>query len=450
MKAGGLILFLGAALVVAGCSRNSVVQSLPTSQQGTPSARPAKAQAFATGMQRVAYKFPGLSTGATPNGPLLALDGVLYGTTATGGPQRSNRAYDGTVYAFDPSTGKHQVLYFFKGGADGSSPSGSLVAMNGILYGTTQTGGRGCADDPGCGTLFSIDPRSGVEHVLHHFSRADGSNPQQGVVVANGLLFGTTLLGGKRNRLCHSGCGTVFSFDPTSGDYTTVHAFSGSPDGSGPRAALLLVNATLYGTTQYGGDLTFCSARFSCGTVFAIDIASRQERVVYSFQGAIDGMTPLAGLTLAGGKLYGTTSDGGSASCEQGYAEVCGTVFSIVPATGEERVVHRFTNYSDGSSPEGALMAKGGLLFGTTPIGGGAGTGAAGTIFTVDMSTRAERVIYRFPTTGEPMKALRGENPSAALVALGGVLYGTTPSGGKYECGFEGEVGCGTIFSIQP
>jgi uncharacterized repeat protein (TIGR03803 family) len=51
------------------------------------------------------------------------------------------------------------VLYSFKGGSDGISPLAGLIADNhGALYGTTEIGGSGCPQYPGCGTVFKLTP----------------------------------------------------------------------------------------------------------------------------------------------------------------------------------------------------------------------------------------------------------------------------------------------------
>jgi uncharacterized repeat protein (TIGR03803 family) len=399
-------------------------------------------------MLRVLYRFKSERNGQDPSGPLVALRGVLYGTTFSGGPESAFQQYNGTVYSFDPSTGTDRVIYDFKGGTDGAFPTGGLVAFHGMLYGTTQSGGSGdCAK--GCGTVFSIDPSSGSERVLHRFTGADGADPQEEMIVANGLLYGTATSGGiKNSTTCSFGCGTVFSIDPSSGHLRVVHKFSDSPDGVSPRAPLIDVDGTLYGTTQEGGDRTNCSIG-SCGTVFAIDLGSGQERIAYSFEGGVDGATPTAGLTFANGKLYGTTAEGGRGTCDQ-YNNACGTVFSIVPNSGKERVVHRFAGHPDGADPESGLIAKNGFLYGTTRLGGVQPSDGAGTVFAINASTRGERIVYAFPLTSNATKAPRGESPAATLIVQDGLLYGTTAGGGKYSCGFEHDSGCGTLFSITP
>jgi uncharacterized repeat protein (TIGR03803 family) len=84
----------------------------------------------------------------------LILDpaGNIYGTTSFGGPASSY----GTVFAYTIG-GQFITLHAFTGGADGSSPEGSLLLdkRKAVIYGTTVSGG-----DPTCqcGVVFSITP----------------------------------------------------------------------------------------------------------------------------------------------------------------------------------------------------------------------------------------------------------------------------------------------------
>jgi uncharacterized repeat protein (TIGR03803 family) len=80
------------------------------------------------------------------------LGGVLYGTTAFG-----NSFGGGTVFKISP-TGAFGVVYDFVTPSGGYAPNGKLVALNGVLYGTTYSGGTGCSSNGGCGTVYAITP----------------------------------------------------------------------------------------------------------------------------------------------------------------------------------------------------------------------------------------------------------------------------------------------------
>lgn len=290
------------------------------------------------GIERVLYSFCSnqkCKDGALPFASLLAADGKLYGTTVVGGGGVTScfGPYPGcgTVFAFDPVKGTERVLYTFcqlESCADGSKPTGDLIEVNGILYGTASAGGpgSGCSDmGLGCGVVFALDPATGIETALHTFAgELDGGVPRGGLVDVNGILYGSTEFGGSYSGCGYGdGCGTVFSVDPSTGAETILHAFQNDgKDGRNPLGNLIEVKGKLYGTTQSGGA-------YGGGTVYSVNLETGKEKVIYSFcslQNCADGGSPYAGLIDVGGTLYGTTVGGGTGNPYTG-----GTIFSITP-----------------------------------------------------------------------------------------------------------------------
>ena len=98
------------------------------------------------------------------------------------------------------------------------------------------------------------------------------------------------------------GYGAVFSVPVGGGSPTVLASFDGS-DGEYPVAGLTLIGNTLYGTTYAGGA-------YYDGTVFSVPVSGGSPTVVASFNGG-NGAYPEAGLTLSGNTLYGTTLSGG-------------------------------------------------------------------------------------------------------------------------------------------
>ncbi len=319
------------------------------------------------GSEKVLHSFGSNPDGANdPIASLIYVNGMLYGTTAGGGVYGYGTVFSSTL------TGKINVLHYFGNGTDGRAPYAGLTNVNGILYGTTNGGGAN-----GDGTVFSITT-SGTEKVLHDFGKGtDGSAPYAGLTNVNGTLYGTTLSGGTSSGST-SEEGTVFSIT-TSGTEKVLHNFGETGfDGAFPRARLIDINNTLYGTTQLGGGTA--SNGDGEGTVFSIT-TSGTEKVLYPFLCCSSGIQPLAGLVDVKGTLYGTTYAGGADDCYEATFYGCGAVFSV-NTSGKEKVLHAFLyGPSDGAYPRGSLIDVKGTLYGTTSAGGEYGKHGDGTVF---------------------------------------------------------------------
>jgi uncharacterized repeat protein (TIGR03803 family) len=152
----------------------------------------------------------------------------------------------------------------------------------------------------------------------------------------------------------------------------TLWSFTG-PDGKYPEASLVRDSTgTLYSTTTAGGAS-------SAGTVFRLSTA-RKLTVLHSFTGSPDGASPSGGLVRdSSGNLCGTTYDGGTGGCNDGFGVGCGTIFEITSA-GQESVLYSFLGTPDGSGPQESAMLpdSAGNLYGATVAGG---TYGCGTVF---------------------------------------------------------------------
>ncbi|HEY5047171.1 MAG TPA: choice-of-anchor tandem repeat GloVer-containing protein [Rhizomicrobium sp.] len=420
MKAASIVLFAG----MVGCAIVQIVAA-------------AEAAIFT---EKVLHSFSGGGTdGANPAAGVINANGILYGTTVYG----SGDGLRGTVFAVNRKTGAETVVYAFCSQpqcADGFNPSGGLINVNGTLYGTTAAGGSG-SEGQQFGTAFALDPNTGSEKVLYSFCTklvngacSDGANPAAGVIDAKGTLYGTTQEGGNGND---SENGTAFALDPKTGTETVLYDFCSQKnctDGEQPRAALVDVNGTLYGTTASGG-IYGCPGGQACGAAFSLDPNTGADSVLHSFGNGTDGRYPEASLIAANGMLYGTTYAGGVTGCG---GPGCGTVFSIDPNTGAEKVLYSFCsqqNCADGANPFASLIDANGTLYGTTRAGGSADKG---TVFSLDPSTGAETALYSFCSQ---QNCTDGANPIASLIEVKGKFYGTTDEGGAF--------GYGTVFVLK-
>ncbi len=260
-----------------------------------------------SGMENVIHVFGASNDGAAPMAGLTWFHNAFYGTTSSGG-----EFGHGTVFKINRS-GKEQVLYSFGArSGDGQSPWSGLAVLRGAFFGTTTFGGTGdCqqANYSGCGTVFRVD-RFGHERIIHSFqdNNDDGRYPTGSLIVVQGTLFGTTseggpyndgtafslMPGGKETILSNFGSdgynvqaglldvggtfygttlggeygfGTIYSLS-SSGEVQTLHTFHGYEDGEYPYAPLIRVGDALYGTAREGGSDWL-------GTVFKISLRTR-------------------------------------------------------------------------------------------------------------------------------------------------------------------------------
>ncbi len=357
--------------------------------------------------ETILYTFTGNADGGDPSGGLVFdKSGNLYGTTYYGGANSGNYGTGGVVFELSPPTTKGQpwtetVLYDFSDSfnAVGWTPvDGVSFDAAGNLYGVNSDGGNGDASqcgDQGCGTVFQLQPPavsggSWTLNDIHDFLMGpaeDGFAPDSVIVGQGGVLYGTTLAGIKPFQGTYLYVsGVVFRLNPptTSGGPWTeqiLYAFLPSDPATGAMPnAVMQVKGHLFGTTQQGG---FSNQ----GVVFElappIVLHGLTETVLYNFTGGSDGARPTSGLiTDSTGNLYGTASNGGINTCQP---KGCGTVFKLSPSGGSwtETTLHNFSGGTDGWGPEGNLLMRRGVLFGTTGLGGVLVSEGAGTVFQV-------------------------------------------------------------------
>jgi hypothetical protein len=254
------------------------------------------------------------------------------------------------------------------------------------------------------------------EKVLYSFQGgADGQTPAGGVIFDKvGNLYGATVDGGADNCSPMAACGTVFQLEPPANKgeawtETVLYVFKGRAfnDGESPDGGFVMDAAgNLYGTAAYGGtgDCVLLGIKGGCGTVYEMSPPAQKggdwtETTLYSFKGGDDGYVPQGNLVFdSAGNLYGATLFGGGkgTTCDPFY-QYCGTVFELSPPKQKggkwtEKVLHSFAGGStDGANPNG------GLVLGTT-----------------------------------------------------GAIYGTTYAGGNQSCKYDGSLGCGTAFELEP
>ena len=302
---------------------------------------------------------------------------------------------------------------------------------------------------------------------LHSFTplaNADGNQPNGGLTLADGTLYGTTATGGATN-----GGGTIFAVSTNGTGYTVLYNFSPGQfiyltssgtfvltnfTGSNPNGDLVLSGNVLYGTTQgYPQD---------SGAVFAINTDGTGFTNIYTFSPTsngggggigiggggitgggvggnnLDGANPRAGFILAGATLYGTTAGGGvNGSGTVFKINLDGTGFTSLMSFDPVTIIPESnvsTPNSTGAQPATRLVLVGSNLYGTTSKGGANGTGTA---FVVSTNGTGFADLHDFPALAPNTLAL---SPNA-LTWSGSLLYGTTTGGGAN--------GNGTLFALS-
>jgi uncharacterized repeat protein (TIGR03803 family) len=339
----------------------------------------------------------------------------------------------GAIFRLTPLGASSIVVSFTgtSGTAKGATPlAGLTLGADGSLYGTTSAGG---AFD--CGTLFKVTT-AGVFTTLVELNdntAPKGIMPNGLTLGGDGNLYGTCQGGGSNSS------GTIFRFNPTTSVFTTLYQFSGAllfGTGSTPMGSLVATGTgsiTLYGVTQEGGTIGL--SLLNCGTVFKFTVSgnggSLNSLVVFG------GSLPLLGQP-------GNSPSAGLCLHSDGFlygttefggtllGQDLGTIFKV-STSGNYTLVKAFDE-TTGAEPAGELISSGGLLYGTTSSGGDNGLG---TIFKITFpppsSTPTHSVVASF--TGKSGVA-KGSEPRAALTLTpGGEFIGTTTSGGPGDLG---------------
>jgi uncharacterized repeat protein (TIGR03803 family) len=294
--------------------------------------------------------------GSGPNStPIVASNGMVYGTTSGGG------AYGkGVLFGLFPgahaspggplSDWTERLLYSFTGGSDGISPGGGIVLDDsGNVYGTTGEGGAN-----GQGTLYEFT--NGSLQILHAFAGppGDGAGPQ-GVVSGAGGVYGMTQVGGAYNS------GTVYTL---AGGYNILYNFdlqTGQTESGWPLYLAADQAGNLYVSTTYGDLIGGCFWVWY-GTTFELTYPDWTPVTLMEWN--VDG--PLSAWVTpdASGNLYGTAITG-SGDGEVFKLTCCWTYTSL----------HSFSG-SDGSGPDSApVIDAQGNVYGVTLRGGTYGSG---------------------------------------------------------------------------
>jgi len=311
-------------------------------------------------------------------------------------------------------------------GYAGSELTGQFAMVGKALYFTDGWGGSGyctyflgAQTDVGCGQIFKVNARGAVKQLYSFEGSPDGKFPYGGVYALGNKLWGTTQYGGK------NGFGALFIVNMKTDEEKIVHSFTGGADGANPNGVPVALGNSLYGTTEGGGA-------YGNGTIYAYDLNTKKETVVYSFcssQNCPDGFSPQGNLIVASGELFGMSS---------------AALFAFNPANAKLTVAMPLTRldleYLEGFvwfNGVSGLVAANGMIYGIrSGIGAycdnlpptGVGCGA---LFAYDPSTGQASTFYTFCSQ---TSCTDGASPSE-LAASSEYLFGATYGGGPNSTG---------------
>jgi uncharacterized repeat protein (TIGR03803 family) len=296
----------------------------------------------------------------------------------------------------------------------------------------------------------------------------DGIGPMGGLVQASdGSFYATTgaQLGNHGNKFP---AGTIYRFEPTTGQVVFVKSFPNTGPHRAPESPLLPFNGGFLGVTA--------ATNTSGGIIFYLN-ASGTVEVWHTFGNSsvsIGGNTPIAPLVVGpNGDIYGVTRYGGG-------GQGSGLVYRLNPSNHQVQTVHEFSSTGpfspytfllgkDGNFYGVAQSAQGDVIFQMTPAG------TVTTLYTppdfpitltlmqandgsfygtTQFSHIANLYGILFKMTGTPPNVTvttlhvfgqkkDGKNPGGpVVVGPNGNLYGETFNGGT--------AGAGTIYEITP
>jgi uncharacterized repeat protein (TIGR03803 family) len=348
--------------------------------------------------------------GNLPVGGLVISDGQLYGVTQSGGSANS-----GVIYKMDFNGNNFSIIHNLdvNNYMDGQNPQTGMTLANGMLYGTTagdQADGAGYLFSlNGDGTGFASTP----EGALRPNPKAGQIWYTAGLAVTDNVMYGISSFGGDTGYY-----GSIFRASTDLLTWTNFYSFTAlsagkNKDGANPRCTPILLGNTLYGTAELGGAN-------GVGTLFSIGTNGSNYKVLHTFAGGTkDGGHPAPYMAVDGDTLYGTTYFGGTSY---------GTIFKINTDGSGYKVLYFFQANGDGGYPYGGVMLAGSTLYGMAGLLSPAGN-ASGALFSINTDGTGFKTVLKIPFN-------QGTLSYGNLILTNGIIYGVSANGGLYTNGF--------------
>ncbi|MEO9850296.1 MAG: choice-of-anchor tandem repeat GloVer-containing protein [Reichenbachiella sp.] len=339
--------------------------------------------------------FTSVSMELQPTGSLVPVNGKMYGTATSPFFQHD------AIYEFDPTDNSYEGLRGIEEDDVISSPRNSFIELNGWLYGL---GGQVLDAH-----LYRYKIETDELELLRAFDVTDGTSHESTLVLHNSFLYGAATSGGQYDG------GTLIVYDPDDDKFNKLTDFEKN-SGVSPNGPLVQVDGILYGTTTEGGEE-------NNGVLFSYDPENEIYTFLLDFE-TIGGSEVHGPVIHDNGILYGTSGEGG--------LDGNGMVFQYDLNTHTADVVYDFSEGA-GNAPANGLILDNNKLYGGTYSGGAASNGL---IFEVDLSDNSMKVLHALENNpGEPEDGIDGMHIENGVLKIGNVLYGTAASGGLHDGG---------------
>ena len=275
---------------------------------------------------------------------------TFIGALAVDGPQNG-----GIVYKLEMPGATSSILHQFNNLFPHRPSSGVTAGDGNWLYGTLTYNGTN-----NLGGLFKIQRNGTGFTVLHEMSATFGS-PTRPYFHTDGKIY-----------FCDGN--DLMQYDPATGNIVSISSVSS------------IVSRNLHIDTD---DWAYMTTSF--GTLVKVKTDGSNLTTLHSFNSATDGSSVIAGVTeVPGDILFGVTNFGGPLDG--------GTIYSIHKDGSGFTIHHQFdiSNPFDpqGSQPQSKLVLFDGRLFGTTTGGGSAGVGV---IYTINLDGSGYKALAEFP-----------------------------------------------------
>jgi len=346
--------------------------------------------------------FDAASGGNANNNEMIVYNNKLYGCLYTGGASAQ-----GTLFELNPVGNIFTKLFDFSYTSFGANPQGKLVVNGAKFLGMCGVGGTN-----GTGTIYEWDPVNPTSVVKkYNFlpNNFDNSiNPGSTLALLNSKFYAVTFNAGFVNQ------GNLFEYDYITNVVTKKKTFNAAENGRIPYGKPVLLNGKLYGICYQGPQEIF-GTPYGCLWQFDPSTFVYSRKILFDYPGTAKGRAPVSAPIAYNGKLYGTTSNGGTSDI--------GVLYEYDPAT--ESYTKKDMQPIAGSFPVGEPAVYNNKLYGMTNANG---MGNNGIIYSYDPATGVLSKLYDVQNSGSL-------TPNGAFTLYNNKLYGTTSGGGANNQG---------------